>query len=80
MFYLGCDQHARQITVCLRNEAGDVVEKRQVSTQPDKIRGFLADLRDRTEADGGYIAIVEVCGFNDWFLDLLRDMGCREVV
>ncbi len=80
MFYLGCDQHARQITVCLRNEAGDVVEKRQVSTQPDKIRGFLADLRDRTEADGGYIAIVEVCGFNDWFLDLLCDMGCREVV
>ncbi len=26
MFYLGCDQHARQITICLRNEAGDVVQ------------------------------------------------------
>ena len=80
MFYLGNDQHARQITICLRDEAGDVVEKRQVSTQPDKIRSFLEDLRQRTEADGGYIAIVEVCGFNDWFLDLLEEMGCRQVI
>lgn len=80
MFYLGNDQHARQITICLRDETGDVIQKRQVSTEPDKIRAFLADLRDRTAAEGGYIAIVEVCGFNDWYLDLLREMGCREVI
>ena len=52
MFYLGCDQHARQITICLRDEAGDVVQKRQVSTQPEKIREFLEDLRQQTEHDG----------------------------
>lgn len=80
MFYLGNDQHARQITICLRDEAGDVVEKRQVSTEPEKIREFLADLREQTEPDGGYMAIVEVCGFNDWYLGLLHEMGCREVV
>ena len=80
MFYLGNDQHARQITICLRNEAGDVVERRQVSTEPEKIRAFFEDLRERSEADGGYMAIVEVCGFNDWFVDLLHEMGCRKVI
>ena len=80
MFYLGCDQHARQITICLRDEAGDVVQKRQVSTQPEKIRAFLVDLLEQTKHDGGYMGIVEVCGFNDWFLDLLDEMGCQQVI
>ena len=80
MFYLGNDQHTRQITICLRNEAGDVVERRQVSTEPEKIRAFLDDLRERTEAHGGYMAILEVCGFNDWFVDLLQERGCRQVI
>ena len=26
------------------------------------------------------MGIVEVCGFNDWYLDLLQEMGCREVI
>lgn len=34
MLYLGIDQHARQITVSLRDENGDVIEARQVSTKP----------------------------------------------
>lgn len=29
MLYLGIDQHAKQLTINLRNEAGDVVLKRQ---------------------------------------------------
>ncbi len=32
MFYLGIDQHARQITISLRDEGGDVLQARQVST------------------------------------------------
>src|SRR5262249_16862285 len=36
MLYLGIDQHARQITISLRDDNGDVVQARQVSTQPDK--------------------------------------------
>ena len=39
MLYLGIDQHARQITVSLREEDGDVLQARQVSTQPEKIGG-----------------------------------------
>ena len=33
MLYLGIDQHARLITISLRDQAGDVVQA-QVSTQP----------------------------------------------
>jgi hypothetical protein len=35
MLYLGIDQHARQITISLRDENGDVLQARQVSTQLD---------------------------------------------
>ena len=45
--------------------------RRQVSTQPEKVRTFFSKLRDDTATDGGYAAILEVCGFNDWLLALL---------
>jgi transposase len=78
MLYLGIDQHHKQITVSLRDEAGNVVLKRQVSTRPEKVRAFLEEVR---RLDGeGYAAIVEVCGFNDWLLTLLPQFGCRETV
>jgi transposase len=35
MLYLGIDQHARQITISLRDENGDVLQARQVSSQPE---------------------------------------------
>jgi transposase len=38
MLYLAIDQHARQITISLRDESGDVVLARQVSTRPEKMR------------------------------------------
>jgi len=44
MLYLGIDQHARQITISLRNEDCDVVLARQVSTQPRKINKFFQQL------------------------------------
>ena len=43
MLYLGIDQHARQITISLRNEQGDVIQARQVSTEPAKIMDFFDD-------------------------------------
>src|SRR5690349_10080645 len=45
MLYLGIDQHARQITISLRDEGGDVVMARQVSTRPEKIQEFFERLR-----------------------------------
>jgi hypothetical protein len=42
--YLGIGQHARQITVSLRDEDGDVPQARQVSTQPEKVHAFFRQL------------------------------------
>ena len=63
MLYLGIDQHARQITVSLRDDNGDVVHARQVSTQPTKINEFFQRLtRERLRGDTQFVAVLEVCG------------------
>ena len=80
MLYLGIDQHRKQLTVNLRNEAGDVILKCQVSTEWKRVRDFMEEMRNRSTPDGGFVAILEVCGFNDWFLKLLAEYGCRETV
>jgi transposase len=80
MLYLAIDQHRKQLTVNLRTEVGDVILKRQVSTEWTRTRNFLEEVRSLSAPDGGFIAILEVCGFNDWFLKLLAEYGCREVV
>lgn len=79
MLYLGCDQHRKQITISLRNDAGEVLDRRQVGTRPDKIQTFLDGVRERA-GEEGFMGILEVCGFNDWFIAQLRDAGCRELV
>lgn len=79
MLYLGIDQHSKQLTMNVRDEAGQVVERRQVSTRGGAVVEFLQRLRERS-GEGGYAAIVEVCGFNDWLLDLLPEHGCRHIV
>lgn len=81
MLYLGIDQHARQLTVNNRDEQGDVVLKRQVSTDPVKVDRFFEELGAAAEAAGGYVAILEVCGFNDWLLaKLAKAPSCRQVI
>lgn len=80
MFYLGIDQHRKQLTISLRDEAGEVIQRRQVSTQWPKVRQFFSQLRQQAQAEDGFLAIVEVCGFNDWLLALLQEYGCREIV
>ena len=79
MLYLGIDQHARQLTLSLRSQEGNVLLSRQVSTQPDRFVEFFSGLRDKMAAEG-YVAIVEVCGFNDWLLKILPDYGARQVI
>ncbi|MGA2069484.1 MAG: IS110 family transposase, partial [Thermoguttaceae bacterium] len=71
MLYLANDQHRKQLTVNLRNEAGDVILRRQVSAEWSRVRTFMEEVRDLSTPEGGFVAIVEVCGFNDWFLKLL---------
>ena len=80
MLYLAIDQHRKQLTVNLRDERGDVILKRQVSTEWKRVRKFLEEVRNRSVPEGGFVVIVEVCGFNDWLLKLLPEYGCREIV
>ena len=42
MFYLGIDLQRKQMTVSLRNESGDVLLRRQVSTRSSKVEEFRA--------------------------------------
>ena len=44
MFYLAIDQHSEQLTVNLRDEEGDVVLRRQVSTKPERVESFFKGL------------------------------------
>ena len=81
MLYLGIDQQARQITISLCDDSGDVLQARQVSTRPDKIHEFFTKLtRERLRDGESFIAVVEVCGFNDWLIRLLRDYRCHKVI
>ena len=47
MLYLAIDQHRKQLTVNHRNEAGDVILKRQVSTEWKRVREFLENCEIR---------------------------------
>jgi transposase len=81
MLYLGIDQHARQITISLRDESGEVVQARQVSTQPEKAHAFFEQLtRERLPAGGSFVAVLEVCGFNDWLIRMLHEYHCHKVI
>ena len=81
MLYLGIDQHARQITISLRDEGGDVVQARQVSTQPEKVHAFFQPLtRERLTAGASFVAVLEVCGLNDWLIGMLHEYRCHKVI
>jgi transposase len=80
MLYHAIDQHRKQLTVNLRNEAGDVILKWQVSTEWPRVRAYLEEVRKLSQAEGGFVTILEVCGFNDWLLKLLAEYGCCETI
>lgn len=80
MLYLGIDQHSKQLTVDLGNEAGEMVLHRRVKTEWESLRTFLEEVQVRSEEEGGFMACVEVCGFNDYLLKELQRFGCQEIV
>ena len=80
MLYLGIDLHRKQLTVSVRNEKGDVILRRQVSTRWDKVREFLKWVQAEALREGGFVAVVETCGFEGWLIGLLKEYGCRDVV
>jgi len=80
MLYVGIDQHTRQLTVCVRDESGEVVMRKQVGTHPQKVTAFLDALREQSRAHGGFVVILEVCGFNDWLIEMLEQFEVRRTV
>jgi transposase len=80
MLYLAIDQHSKQLTVTDRDEAGDATVRRQVSTKWESVRAFFDEYARQAQKEGGFVAIVEVCGFNDWLLKMLAEYGCKEII
>jgi transposase len=80
MLYVGIDQHRKQLTVSVREESGNVLLRRQVSTEWKKVRAFFDELCELAGPQGGYLAVVEICGFNQWLLKLLPEHGCQNTI
>ncbi len=60
LLFLGIDQHARQLTILLRNQQGDVLLARQVSTRPEKFLQFFDQLTQCcAKHNESFIAVLE---------------------
>ena len=44
------------------------------------IHGILPEAREEAEQHGGFVTILEICGFNDWLVKLLAEYGSHETV
>ena len=53
MWYVGIDLHKRHLTICVRDEQGDMVRRRQVSTRWAEVDPFLESLSQRSQLAGG---------------------------
>ena len=56
------------------------MQKGQVSTKHADLDDFFGTFVKKARKHRGYMAIVEVCGFNDWLLAKLQKTGCSEIV
>jgi transposase len=74
---MGIDQHGKQLTIDVGDELGNLVLHRQVSTEWKALRRFLDEMGELAGPHGGYAAIVEICGFNDYLLKELKAYGCQ---
>jgi transposase len=58
-----------------------VLQARQVSTQPERVLAFFAKrTRDCIRTGESFIAVLEVCGFNDGLIRWLHDDRCHKVI
>ena len=80
MMFVGIDQHKRHLTICVRNDQGQIMLRRQVKTRWEQTDCFLEHLRQLSAGRGGYVAVIEVCGFNDWLIERLKQWGCTRVL
>jgi transposase len=41
---------------------------------------FFDHMAELAVVQDGFTAIMEICGFNDWLVEMLHEYGCRKVV
>ena len=52
-----------------------------MSTRPQQIQAFFSkSTRERLRDGKSFIAVLEVCGFNDWLIRLLKDYRCHKMI
>jgi transposase len=69
------------MTISLRNDDGNVILRRQVSTRWPKLAEFREQLHQALADDEKHVAVVEVCGFHDWLVKWLQqDERCHQVL
>jgi hypothetical protein len=73
MLYVGLDIHSKRISLCVLNEAGQVVHRSQVRTI-DQMMRILEGLPDRFE-----VCYEASCGYGH-FHDMLRPVAARVLV
>ena len=73
MFYVGLDIHSKHISVCVLNEAGQLVHRSQVRAI-DQMMRVLESLPDRFE-----VCYEASCGYGH-YQDLLRPLAARVLV
>ncbi len=54
--------------------------QRQVSTAWERVLQFFDQVVELAAVQGGFLAIVGVCGFNDWLIKSLEEYDYREIV
>ena len=79
MLYVGIDQHKHHLSLSVRNDQGNIILTQQVSTGWGEVDRFLESLQSRAAGTGGYVAVMEVCGFNHWLIKRLKRWGCQRV-
>ncbi len=52
MLSLGIDQHSKQLTMNVREESGQIVQRKQVGTRGPAVSEFLEQLVERSGGDG----------------------------
>lgn len=73
MFYVGLDIHSKHISICVLNEAGQLVHRNQVRTI-DQMMRVLERLSDRFE-----VCYEASCGYGHYH-DVLRPLAARVLV
>lgn len=80
MLYVASDHHKSHLTIHVRNEGGRCVLKRKVSTRPNVVARCLSEIKEASKDEGGFVCILEECGFTLWFERMLEMYGCHKYI